>query len=140
MKIKNTGNKDAVWWVGKIIKCEPCGREIELELSDQSNPLLTFTREVVNYKCEVCNNTAMIANHKNTTTGTTLLVEQSDQPKVIEWTPSIPLTQTTPPVAPAPASQSRNARVGSNVTSGFGDPFAGTSWGNNQPATSLTVR
>jgi len=46
--------------------------------------------------------------------------------------------QSTP--APEPQQEDKNTRaasVGNKVTTGWSDPFAGTSWGSDRPATSL---
>ena len=131
MKIKNIGNKDAIWWVGKTIKCEPCGREIELELSDKSNPLLYFIRDVVGYQCEICNNTVTINNH----TKSTLITENAPtDPNIVISKTDESTVQVEPPKMD---TSPRSARVGNKVTEGWSNPFAGTSWGSDRPATSL---
>jgi len=131
MKIKNVGDKSAIWWLDKAIKCEPCGREVVLELEDKGHSALAFTPGRVDYRCEVCGSvTSITDNYKQV-----LLTEAAPQPEstIVESKADETTVQVPPPNLSAPTG----ARVGNPpVTSGWSNPFAGTSWAG-KPATSL---
>ena len=97
MKIKNEGNKEAIWWVGKLIICDACKREVELELNDKNNPKLRFTSDCVLYTCETCNSEASVKNYS--TSKPTLITETAPQPEstIVESKADATTIQIEPP-------------------------------------------
>ena len=130
MKIKNEGDKEAIWWVGKLIVCDACKREVELEITDKNNSKLRFTNDSVLYTCETCNSEASIKNCF--TSKPTLITETVPQPEstIVESKAD----ETTVQIAPPDLHKSTSAHVGpSKVTEGWANPFAGTSWAGKPP-------
>ncbi len=65
MKIINEGRRDwRPWWLGQRLKCEECGREVELELYDNMRvnwkPTLYGMYGDIQFECERCGHTVKL--------------------------------------------------------------------------------
>lgn len=62
MKLINKGNGEwRPWWIGRRMKCQECGREVELELHDEMSANWRPTLDdSVQISCERCGNAVVL--------------------------------------------------------------------------------
>jgi hypothetical protein len=130
MKIFESGDQKAVeWWVGRTLKCSNCNRTVELEAQDVGLPSINFVgiSQLV-YQCETCNNDIILEKSPSTEK---LITETAPQQPAQDLynRPSNAAPFGNPKSSSNDLPANRAANVGNNTTTGWSNPFKGTSWG-----------
>lgn len=67
MKIIKVSNPDwKIWWVGRTVECDECGRIVELQKNDDSSALwdcCEYPFERISFKCAICGNKITLNRH-----------------------------------------------------------------------------
>jgi DNA-directed RNA polymerase subunit RPC12/RpoP len=124
MKVIKSGKPEVKhWWVGKVVNCKNCERQVELEETDEKNPALSLEATYLFYVCENCKAETRLVKSELPE-----VISEKVQSAAVETTPQSQPAPVGNPVVPAPGN-SRPAEVGSKVSYGWNNPFKGTSWG-----------
>ena len=127
MKVLKKGDDKNIWWVGKTATCHDCYQQVQLEVTDSKSIFGFYIgTDHISFDCSNCKSSVKLKKSKVEILEEVIkqpLPEEPAKEPVVESVVTAETIQIAPPVQ-------TGAHVGpSKVTSGWSDPFAGTSWG-----------